>query len=310
MYDITSGVSLQWNLTGVVVAGSNSSGSDPNELDQPGFLYIDASGALFICDSGNNRIQKWISGAPNGTTVAGNSNGNNGDSSSLLHNPTGIDFDSNGYMYIADSNNNRVQRYPPNSTNGTTVAGIGGNGTANNQLRQPIAVNVDENLNIFITDTGNRRVVMWALNATTGIILIDAGGSGAANGQLDVPYGILLIDGSLNQVYLSDLNRHHVQMWTFGAANANTTFSTAISTNLDHPTQMMLDPNGNLYVADMNNKRVVMFYANSTTGIVIVGTGTTSTPTLQSPSGIAFDSNFNLYVSDSNLNQVLKYARL
>ncbi|CAF1353639.1 unnamed protein product [Rotaria sordida] len=214
-------------------------------------------------------------------------------------------------MYVVDAGNNRVQRYPPNSNDGTTVAGIaGGGGSATNKLNKPSDVAVDDAFNIFISDSGNHRVVEWIFNATNGIVLIDGSGGGAASGQLDNPCGILLINASSNQVYLSDQNKDCTQIWTFGTGTANKTWSTANGTNLNQPTQIALDPYGNLYVADMKGKRVVMTCANSTTGIVILGTGTSSTPTLKQVGGIAFDSNFNLYVSDMILNQVYKYTRL
>lgn len=32
---------------------------------------MDTDGTLYIADSGNHRVQKWLNGASNGTTVAG-----------------------------------------------------------------------------------------------------------------------------------------------------------------------------------------------------------------------------------------------
>ncbi|CAF3366109.1 unnamed protein product [Rotaria sp. Silwood2] len=314
MCDTNSGTSLKWNLTGVTVAGTNSNGANANQLHAPGFIYVDANYTLYVCDSNNNRVQKWTKGASTGTTVAGSISGSNGNSATLLQNPIGIDFDANGYMYIADYGNNRVQRFPPNSnssTSGTTVAGIaGGGGSTNSLLHQPADVMIDDNFNLFITDLANKRVVKWAANATNGTVLINAGTGGAAQNQFNAPYGLVLTSASLNEVYFGDNTQRLAYLWAFEAANPITTYSTANSLQMDHPSQMMLDSYGNLYVADTNQKRVIMFCANSTIGQVVVGTGTSSTPTFGSPTGIAFDSDLNLYVSDDNLNQVVKYSLL
>ncbi|CAF4679432.1 unnamed protein product, partial [Rotaria magnacalcarata] len=261
------------------------------------------------------QVQKWVAGASAGTTAAGDSGGSNGKTAILLDKPTGITFDSMGYMYITDYNNNRVQRFPPNSnsaTSGTTVAGsaAGNSGSTNGLLHQPVDVKVDGNYNIFITDMGNKRVVKWAANATIGSVLIDGSSGGAAQNQISNPYGLILINDSLNHVYLSDNNQRSAYLWAFAAANATTQYIIANSLQMDHPSQIIQDQYGNLYVADANQKRVVMFCVNSTVGNVIVGTGTTSTPTLANPTGIAFDSDLNLYVSDGNLNEVLKYTLL
>ncbi|CAF1128199.1 unnamed protein product [Rotaria sordida] len=239
---IASGSGLKWNLTGVTVAGNGASGHNAENLNQPRWLYIDANDILYICDYNNNRIQRWLLGATNGTTVAGQSDGSAGAGSNQLHQPGGIDFDNNGYMYVADSGNDRVQRYAPNSNNGTTVAGSAGNeGSATNELHQPISVVVDDNFNMFISDMGNKRVVKWAANTTNGTILIDGSSNGAANGQLKNPYGILLINDSSNQIYLSDQSKDYVGIWTFGAGIANTTWFTANGTDLNQPTQITMD---------------------------------------------------------------------
>jgi hypothetical protein len=58
---------------------------------------------------GNHRIQRWINGASVGSTIAGN--GIAGASSSQLNHPYGITFDMLNNFYVADSDNNRIQRF-------------------------------------------------------------------------------------------------------------------------------------------------------------------------------------------------------
>lgn len=265
---------------------------------------------MYICDYNNNRIQKWIIGSPNGTTVTGNSNGNVGTGPSQLDHPTGITFDKYQYMYVADYMNHRIQRYPPNSSNGTTVAGTGGAGIATTKLDQPTAVLVDDNLNMYITENGNNRLVFWPFNATNSTVLINGRAGGLAYGELSNPYDLILANSSSNQVYMSDATKDRVQLWTFGADMANKTFTLANSLNLNVARQIMFDPYGNLYVADSARHRVVAFCSNSTIGFAVVGRGTNSTPILDDPSGIAFDSKLNLYVASSNNHEVLKYERV
>ena len=79
--------------------------------------------------------------------------------------PSGVAVDSNGNIYIADTNNNRIRKV--NSTTGiiTTIAGNGyagysGDGglATNAQLNDPYGVAVDSNGNIYIADTTNDRI--------------------------------------------------------------------------------------------------------------------------------------------------------
>jgi NHL repeat len=273
-------------------------------------LYIDINNTLYICDYSNDRIQKWIIGAPNGTTIAGNSNGNSGSTATELNRPSGIDFDKNGYMYVADLNNHRIQRFAPGSFTGVTVAGTGVASTSTGALDTPTAVSVDNSFNMYITENGNNRFVLWPANASNSTILINGGAGGVANGQITFPYDFILDSTSSNRVYMSDETLNRVGLWTFGAGVANRTYTTANATALSAPRQILMDPCRNLYVADTNNNRVVVFYSNSTAAVTIVGTGSGSTPALNRASGIAFDSNYNLYVSSTNTHEVLKYARI
>ena len=63
-------------------------------------------GFLFV---GNHRIQRWINGASNGSTIVGN--GTAGSNSNQLHSPYGIAFDRFNNLYVADSGNNRILRF-------------------------------------------------------------------------------------------------------------------------------------------------------------------------------------------------------
>ena len=255
-------------------------------------MYIDSNNTLYICDHDNNRIQKWVQGATSDTTVAGSSSGTNGASSILLDQPMDLTFDQNGYMYVVDSNNNRIQRFAPNSTNGTTVAGTGSNTAALTDLRQPSAMVFDNNSNMYIIDMRNQRVMKWAANATNGSISI-------SNNNLDNSYSILLVPGPSNQLYISDQSEHGVCLWTLGSANPNNILTTVNDTSqlsLNNNVQgITLDPYGNLYVADRDNNRVVMYCPNSTMGIV-VAQDPSGGNSLQHPMGIAFDSNLDMYV--------------
>ncbi|CAF1508209.1 unnamed protein product, partial [Rotaria sordida] len=54
----------------MIVAGNGSSGSEQNQLNYPQGIYVDNNGSLFIADTKNNRIQKWLQNSTIGITVA------------------------------------------------------------------------------------------------------------------------------------------------------------------------------------------------------------------------------------------------
>ena len=299
------GNNLRWNQTGVVVAGTNG-GGNANQLNNPTCLYIDSNDTLYICDHDNNRIQKWVQGATSGTTVAGSSSGANGASSILLNQPIDLTFDQNGYMYVVDYKNNRVQRFAPNSTTGITVAGTASSSTtALTDLNQPTAVDVDNNSNIYVLDMGNTRVMKWAPNATNGTILF-------SNNIINNDFDLLLSPSSSNQVYMTDQGSNDLYLWTFNDSSPQSIISMVNEsghTSLNNPMGIVFDPYGNVYVADSNEKRVVMYCGNSTVGIVVAedSGGATS---INQAMAVAFDSSLNLYVLSKNGAHVVKFSRL
>ncbi|CAF3619556.1 unnamed protein product [Rotaria socialis] len=277
-----------WNGTGIIVAGTGTSGSALNALNQPWNIFIDSlTDILYVADSLNHRIIKYLPNATSGIVVAGT-----GSSSSLsngLNTPKDVFVDSSGNIFVADSVNHRIQFFPNGSltastisttwnvgtavwANGTAVAGNQGAGSNLNQLNQPQGFTIDTQYNkstMYIANSNQHTIVQWLPGASAGTIV--AGINGVRNGL-------------------------------------NTTF--------DFPLAIKLDSYANLFIADNNNHRIQLYcrYPNvSSTGRTIAGTSGISGSTqtlLKYPAGLALDSLLNLYVSDTSNNRVLKFMRI
>ena len=96
--------------SGTTIAGTGVAGSALNELDSPRSIIGDASGNVFISDTNNHRIVMWARGATAGVVIAGTS-GVPGPLSTTLNFPNGIAFDADKNLYVADSNNFRIQKF-------------------------------------------------------------------------------------------------------------------------------------------------------------------------------------------------------
>ncbi len=118
---------LRWNSTGITVAGeSGISGNNTNLLSSPvGVAFDSSNSVLYIAESGNNRVQKWIIGESNATTVAGQSDGSAGSSLTYLNSPTCVQVDVNDNVYVADLYNHRIVVWSNGASSGTIVAGNG-----------------------------------------------------------------------------------------------------------------------------------------------------------------------------------------
>ena len=114
-----------WGFSGDGDAASQARLSSPNDV------AVDASGNLFIADTGNQRIRKVD---PSGviTTIAGSGErGFAGDGGPAVEaqfdGPEGVAVDMTGSLYIADYGNHRIRKVNSSGTI-TTVAGTGETG--------------------------------------------------------------------------------------------------------------------------------------------------------------------------------------
>lgn len=93
-------------------------------------------------------------GATSGVTVAG-STSDSGPWSYQFSSPTAITLDPQGFLYVMDFTNDRVQRWWPGAAFGTTVAAA--------VLSSPRGMQFDRLGNIVITDTVVHRVISFGI---------------------------------------------------------------------------------------------------------------------------------------------------
>ena len=159
-------------------------------------LFVDTNSTLY-CSLGPLAIvvkRSLADGISTSLTVAAG-NGTPGTSPSLLYSSNGIFVDSQLNLYVADCDNNRVQRFALDQLNGTTVAGVGASGTID--LHWPTDVILDGDDFLFIADHYNDRII-GSGPAGFRCIAGCSGGSGATPYQLNHPRSLAFdTDGNL-----------------------------------------------------------------------------------------------------------------
>ncbi|CAF4150766.1 unnamed protein product, partial [Rotaria sordida] len=294
--------SLQWNPTGTTVAGDGTPGVGLQQLRGPEDVFVDPFNTLVIADTGNNRIQRWVIGAAQGATVAGQTGGGAGAGANQLNQAGGVIVLPNGDMYVADADNNRVQFLPVGGGAVVTLP----NPPAAGQAYLPTAFAYDSAVNrLFVTDINNNRVIEYTLpNPAAGAVV--AGPNIAAN-PLVRPAGIYF-DAASNSLVIANGGANNIIQWflttnTFAvvagspAGVAAAAFPNTQLNFLTTPSGVTPGPNGNIIVADSGNHRIMLFSPGLPTdgtknGRVIAGTGALgATPNqFNTPTGISTDA--------------------
>ena len=92
--------------------------------------------------------------------------------------------DTTGNVYVADTDNHRVQKF---TSTGSYLTQWGTYGTGNGQFNRPFYVSVDATGDVYVADTGNHRVQKFT---STGTYLTQWGSNGTGNGQFKSPQGV------------------------------------------------------------------------------------------------------------------------
>ena len=318
------------------------------EIYGPSGLILDSSGNLYFAEFYNQRIRKVTASTGNISTVAGNGTaGYTGDggaaTSAELKNPTGVTVDSAGNIYIADFSNSRIRAVNTQATAVTilhvviqpgdiaTVAGTGtggysgdGGAATSAKISDPSAVALDSSGNLYIADEGNNRIRKVL---TTGIIsTVAGGGTGgdgglATNASLSTPTDVFVAPSG--DFFIADLEDNRVRKVTVSTGIITTVAGNgtggytgdggpATSAELDAPSGVSVDVNGNLYVVDaLERLRVVdrdtqiisTLAGNGNYGETGDG-GLATGAELGGPARVALDKTNNIYVADEGGERV------
>jgi sugar lactone lactonase YvrE len=302
----------------------------------PWGIAADSAGNLFIADGGSHRIRRVDHSTGLITAAAGSGiRGFCGDGGpaiqACLDQPAQMSLDAAGNLFITDWTNDRIRRVDAITGRISTVAGNGvrgfqgdGGQAMNASLNLPLDVAVDAAGNLFIADSGNHRI--RRVDAASRVITTIAGtgtagfsgdGGPASSARLNDPDGIAL--DSAGNIYIADFRNHRVRMVN-GATGIITTVAgvgnagalgdggPATTAFLYGPTDVAIDPDGNLRIAQLLGFRIRQVDVQSGLISTVAGTGESTfcgdgfaatAARLFGPRAVALDGEDNILVTDT-----------
>ena len=343
----------------------------PTTLGGPAGLAVDSQGNVYVAIPAENRVLVFAPGTSATQPAklvfgqsALTSGGPNGDSfpsasANSLSGPLDVKLDAQGNLFIADSANNRVLAYAPNSRSASRVLGqvdfsaSGANQVKPSGMNAPFKIVVDYSttpFTLYVSDTGNHRILAWRDAARfrtgdpadfvigqpdlrTALANIDTGVARKPSANsLSSPKGMAV--DSVGNLYVADSGNNRVLRYprpatqsgriapdiVFGQRQFTSSDSSLVSaSSLKAPSAVAVGPDGDIFVSDTGNNRVLEYPAGSSTGAAAIrvfgqpdffsntAPAAPSAQTLNGPQGIAVDVFSDLFVADAASHRVVGF---
>ena len=211
-------------------------------------------------------------------------------------NPRGISVDPDGNLYVADTGNDRIQKF---NEDGYYVKEIGGFGFDAEQFNEPRDICATVGLNIYVADSQNRRLQRFDryLNYLSTLV---------PNPNLEESLQFGIVNGieisSTGDLYLADSEHDRIlKLDAFERPERSFGDIGYGRGRLRNPASLSVDERSTVYVCDSGNDRIAIYdifgeFQDS------FGSGF-----LRTPHGIDLDRHGNIFVADTGNHRVVAF---
>ena len=267
------------------------------KLNYPVSVILDADKHLFIAEYDTHRI---VGSGPHGFRCIVGCTELSGSTSNTLTRPVTIAFDSYGNIFVADEDNNRIQKFirlnntalvpsynqPTFCVNATWDA----NATTFAHNSSSYTLFITTNNTIYSAGNDNGRIRIWLNDSTVPVLTL--------YGNLSTSVSIFVTQNG--DIYVDN---GQIEKFTLSSNKSVTVMSVA-----SRCYGLFVDISNTLYCSDVFNHQVVKKWLgdNLITGTRVAGNGSVGSAShmLSLPRGIFVDTNFDLYVADSGNNRI------
>lgn len=267
---------------------------DTQPLKGPEGVALSPTGDIYVMDAGNSRVVKFNStGQP--LLAWGSRGSNDGQFLEISENTGYLAVDAQGNVYVADTNNQRIQKF---DANGNFLA----------KWAAPAWVTDDKTYPVYITASADGFIyaLVYSDNTTPVVQKYDLDGKflmqWGDEGDLKFNSPLAITSDAQGQVYVSELTGI---IYTFdGSGKLIAQFSLSpVNKVVTTPTGLARDSSGNFYITDGPNNRAIKVDA---TGKLLAAWGSQGTAAGQlfRPYGITVGADGKIYIVEHVNNRV------
>jgi len=289
------------------------------QFNQPYGIAVGPSGHVYVADTYNDRVQKFDGDGKFigqwGTYCNTDMNWDGQPDQSCagqFNKPQGIAIGPDGSLYVADTFNNRIQKF---DGQGRFISQWGSycrtdtdsdgqpDQPCDGRFNAPYAVAIAGDGSIYVADGSNQRIQKFNSGGT---FVASWGSKGNGDGQFSSVVGLAISsDGSVfavdsgNRIQKFDSNGAFQAKWGSKGSGAGQFY---------YPYGIAVAPDGSIYVTDSGNNRIQKCFDNGTF-ITGWGSGGSGNGQFNDPIGIATASDSSVYVVDSSNQRIQKFDK-
>jgi sugar lactone lactonase YvrE len=272
------------------VSGSADGTGAAAQFKGPIGIAVDASGTVYVADTGNFTVRKITAGGVV-TTLAGTArtagSADGTGPAAQFEAPLCVAVDGSGNVYVTDSLSNTIRKITPGGVTSTLAGTADARGSADGtgpaaQFSSPSGIAVDGDGNVYVADMYNCTIRKITPDGVTTTVAGTPGKAGSSDGIGSAalffePFGVAA-DASGN-LFVTTPELNIVQKITPGrvvttiagiVAYRGSADGTGPAAQFEYPDGVAVDGSGNVYVADSN-----------------AGTVRTGFPVVQSPATVS-----------------------
>ncbi len=217
-----------------------------------------------------------------------------------LREPADLKVDASGNVWVADSQNHRVQEF---NSKGEFVRAIGSEGTGNGQFSGSVmGVAIDSKGNIWVTNSSANRIEEFS---PEGVFIKAVGSYGSGNEQFWVPEGLAF--DSKGDLYVADRGNNRVEELNPEGKYLKSITKIGNTETNEGPSDVVLDSSGNIWISLLSESKIQEF---NTTGTLLrsVGTQGAEPGQLSAPERFTIGPEGDIWVAEYFNNRVQVFS--